>query len=263
MSDLLAKPRLRNAYIAEQLVAKYPDRDPEILASVAMSDIEKMNDIEAIAKERMISVKGLTFDEAKLAKLADFGIDLETKPEEWDSVAKARLKIAGAEAKDRMKQLLQGIELPKVVTKEEREATQAKYLEDKVKATTPIKEIFKKFDTYKNGEFEFVVPDEFKSKLEDVFNGMFIDSGLEVNEENIVTAELIKKALFVEEYLPKMLEVKEKLVLAKLKEEQDKLLHNDTPPNTATATDQGTQPEKSGVSSFFRNPNKDERAKKF
>ena len=254
ISDLLAKPRLRSAYIAEQLVAKYPDRDPEILASVAMSDIDKMSDIEAIAKERMISVKGLTFDEAKLAKLADFGIDLETKPEEWDSVAKARLKIAGAEAKDRMKQLLGGIELPKVVTKEEREASQAKYLEDKIKATTPIKEIFKKFDTYKNGDFEFVVPDEFKSKLEDVFNGMFIDSGLEVNEENIATAELIKKALFVEEYLPKMLEVKEKLVLAKAKEEQDKLLNNEKPPNTATATDEGTteDPNRPGVSKFFQ-----------
>ena len=50
---------------------------------------------------------------------------------------------------------------------------------------------------------EFAVPDEFKSWLGDVFNGMFIDGGLEVNEENLATAELIKKALFVEEYLPK------------------------------------------------------------
>jgi hypothetical protein len=253
-SDLLSKPRIRSAYVAEQLVAKYPDRDPDVLASVAMSNIEQMSDIEAIAKERMITVKGLTYDEARLAKLADFGIDMETKPEEWDSVAKARVKIAGAEAKERIKQLLGGIDMPKVVTKEEREASQAKFLEDKIKATTPIREIFKKFDTYKNGEFEFVVPDEFKSKLDDVFQGMFIDSGLEVNEENIATAELIKKALFVEEYLPKMLEVKEKLVLAKFKEEQDKLLNNDTPPNTATATDQGTteDPNRPGVSKFFQ-----------
>jgi len=253
-SDLLSKPRIRSAYVAEQLVAKYPDRDPDILASVAMSDIDKMSDIEAIAKERMITVKGLTYDEAKLAKLADFNIDSDTAPEEWDSVANARIKIAGAEAKERIKQLLAGIELPKTVTKEEREEQQANFVKEKTKAIEPIKEVFKKFDTYKNGEFEFVVPDEFKSKLENVFNGMFIDGGLEVNEENIATAELLKKALFVEEYFPKMLEVKEKQVLAKLKEEQDALLHNDTPPNTATATDQGTteDPNRPGLSKFFQ-----------
>lgn len=254
MSDLLAKPRLRSAYVAEQLVAKYPDRDPEVLASVAMSDIDKMSDIEAIAKERMITVKGLTFDEARLAKLADFGIDNETKPEEWDSVAKARVKIAGAEAKERIKQLLNGIELPKVVTKEERELNQAKLLKDKETAVQPIREVFKKFDTYKNGDFEFEVPEEFKSKLDDVFKGMFLDSGLEVNEQNLATAELIKKSLFVEEYFSKMLEVHEKTIKAKLKEEQDKLLHNDAPPNTATATDQGTgqDPNKQGISGFFQ-----------
>lgn len=254
MSDLLAKPRLRSAYVAEQLVAKYPDRDPEVLASVAMSDIEKMSDIEAIAKERMISVKGLTFDEARLAKLADFGIDNETKPEEWDSVAKARVKIAGAEAKERIKQLLNGIELPKVVTKEEREQAQAKLFEDKKKQAEPFKEIFKKFDVYKNGDFEFAPPDDFKAALPDIFDNMFIKSGLELNQENLATAEMIKEALFVKEYLPQMLEVKAKQVMAELQDKVDKELHNDTPPNTATATDQGdrTDPNRPGVSSFFQ-----------
>ncbi len=262
MSDLLAKPLIKKAYVAEQLLAKFPDRDPFVLQELAMADVDKMSDIDVLARERKIRSKS-SLEDIKAVIRKELGIDPEQKPEEWDSVVKTELELKASDARDRIKQLFAGIELPKVVTKEEREATQAKYLEEKVKATTPIKEIFKKFDTYKNGDFEFVVPDEFKSKLEDVFNGMFIDSGLEVNEENIAMAELIKKALFVEEYLPKMLEVKEKLVLAKAKEEQDKLLHNDTPPNTATATDQGTQPEESGLSSFFRNPNKDERAKKF
>jgi len=256
MSDLLNKPRLRKAYIAEQLIAKYPDRDPDILGGVAMSDIDAMSDIEAIAKEKMISVKGLTLDEAKLAKLADFGIDVAQNPEEWDSVAKARVKIAGAEAKERMKQLLQGIELPKTVTVEERQALAAKAQEERIKQLTPFKQIFSKFDLYKNGDFEFVPPDEFKSKLGDVFDGMFLDGKLEVNEENISTAELIKKALFVEEYLPKMLELHEGLVRTKIKEETDKLLHNDTPPNTTTATDQTAQSKSNlpGLADFFGTP---------
>lgn len=252
LSDLLSKPLLRKAYVAEQLQAKYPDRDARMLGEIAMSDIDAMSDIEAIAKEKMISVKGLTLDEAKLAKLADFGIDINTSPEEWDSVAKARVKIAGAEAKDRMKQLLQGIELPKTVTKEEREAVAAKAFEDRVKKLTPFKEVFNKFDTYKNGDFEFVPPDEFKSKLGEIFDGMFLNTGLDVTEENIATAELLKKALFIEEYFPKMLELHEKQVRTKVKEETDKLLHNDTPPNTATATDQATvQSDKPGLKDFF------------
>lgn len=252
LSDLLSKPLLRKAYVAEQLQAKYPDRDARMLGEIAMSDIDAMSDIEAIAKEKMISVKGLTLDEAKLAKLADFGIDVNTNPEEWDSVAKARVKIAGAEAKDRMKQLLQGIELPKTVTKEEREAVAAKAFEDRVKKLTPFKEVFSKFDTYKNGDFEFVPPDEFKSKLGEIFDGMFLNTGLDVTEENIATAELLKKALFIEEYFPKMLELHEKQVRTKVKEETDKLLHNDTPPNTATATDQATvQSDKPGLKDFF------------
>lgn len=251
-NEFLNRPLIRKAYVAEQLQAKYPDRDPDILGAIAMSDVDKMSDIEAIAKEKMISVKGLTLDEAKLAKLADFGIDVTTPPEEWDSVAKARVKIAGAEARERMKQLLQGIELPKVTSKEEREALQVKALEDKVKATTPIREIFKKFDTFKVGESDFVVPDEFKSKLDDMFTGMFIDGGLDVNEQNIATAELLKKGLFLEEYFPKILEVHEGIVRAKVKEETDKLLHNDTPPNTATATDQTPTDDRPGLGKFFQ-----------
>ena len=52
-----------------------------------------------------------------------------------------------------------------------------------------------------------------------------------------------------------MLEVKEKEVLARVKAEQDALLHNDTPPNTATATDQPTEeedPNRPGLSKFFQ-----------
>jgi len=251
-SDLLNKPLIQKAFIAEQLKEKYPDRDADIMSSVVMSDIDKMGDMEAIAKERMINVKGITFDEAKLAKLADFGIDPDTNPEEWDSVAKARVKIAGAEAKDRIKSLLKDIELPKTVSKEERETQVAQALEDKKKAIAPIKEVFKKFDKYQNGDFEFVPPDEYKSKLDDLFDGMFIDSGLEVNEENLATAESLKRALFVEEYLPKMLEVHEKLIRTKMQEEIDAKLHNETPPNTATATDQESKGDKPGLSSFFQ-----------
>jgi len=254
MSDLLAKPRLRSAYIAQQLIEKYPDRDPEVLGELAMSDIDKMSDIEILARERKMRGSKSSLDNIKLVIKKELGVDPEQKPEEWDSLVTTELEMKATDARERIKNLLKDVELPKVVSKEEREQQQAKFLEDKKKATEPIKQVFTKFDTYRNGDFEFEVPEEFKSKLNDVFKGMFLDSGLEVNEQNLATAELIKKSLFVEEYFSKMLEVHEKTIKAKLKEEQDKLLHNDAPPNTTTATDQGDgkDPNKQGVSSFFQ-----------
>lgn len=254
MSDLLAKPRLRSAYIAQQLIEKYPDRDPEVLGELAMSDIDKMSDIEILARERKMRGSKSSLDNIKLVIKKELGVDPEQKPEEWDSLVTTELEMKATDARERIKNLLKDIELPKVVSKEEREQQQAKFLEDKRKASEPFKTVFTKFDTYKNGDFEFEVPEEFKSKLNDVFTGMFLDSGLEVNEQNLATAELIKKSLFVEEYFSKMLEVHEKTIKAKLKEEQDKLLHNDTPPNTATATDQGDgkDPNKQGISGFFQ-----------
>jgi len=264
MSDLLSKPRIRSAYIAEQLVAKYPDRDPDVLASIAMSDVDKMSDLEVLAKERKMRGSKSSLDNIKAVIIKELGVDADQSPEEWDSLVNTELEMKATDARERIKTLLKDIELPKTVTKEEREAQQANFLENKKKQSEPFKEIFKKFDLYKNGEFEFVPPDEFKSKLADVFTGMFIDNDLDLNEENLATAELIKKALFVEEYLPKMLEVHEKQIKAKMKEEQDALLNNDTPPNTATATDQGTteDPNRPGLSSFFQGAG-NERATKF
>jgi len=254
-SDLLNQPRIRKAYVAEQLIAKYPDRDPDILGELAMADIEKMNDIDVLARERKMRGSKSSLENIKAVIVKELGIDADQPPSEWDDLVKTELELKATDARDRIKTLLKDIEIPKVVTKEEREAQQAKFLEEKIKAIAPIKEVFKKFDTYKNGEFEFNPPDEFKAKLEDIFDGMFIKGGLEVNEENIATAELLKKALFVEEYLPKMLEVKEKEVLARVKAEQDVILNNDEPPNTATATDQPTEtedPDRPGLSKFFQ-----------
>lgn len=255
VSDFLSKPLLKQAFVASQLQEKYPDRDKNVLAELAMSDIDKIDDLEIIARERKMDGSKSSVENIKAVIKKGLGIDPEQKPEEWDDLTKTELEIKATDARKRIKQLLSGIELPKVVTKEEREATLAKALDEKKKQAEPFKEIFKKFDTYKNGDFEFTVPDEFKSKTDDLFENMFVKGGLDINEGNLATAELIKKALFVEEYLPKMLEVRDKVTLAKAKEETDKLLHNDQKPNTTTATDiQGSveDPNRPGVSKFFQ-----------
>jgi hypothetical protein len=261
MSEFLTKQRVKKAFIAEQLIEKYPDRDPDILSELAMSDVDKMSDLEVLARERKMRGSKSTLDNIKAVIMKEIGADPTTRPEEWDSMVTTELELKATDARDRIKQLLSGVEIPKIVTKEERQAMMAKALEDKSNAIKPIQQVFEKFETFKVGDTDFVVPDEFKSKLPDIFKGMFIDGGLEVNEENIATAELIKKALFVEEYLPKMLELHEKQVRTKVKEETDKLLHNDQPPNTTIATDQAPQGTGNpSLEDFFRT--KDETVRK-
>jgi len=250
MSDLLAKPLIKSAYVADQLRVKYPDKDPFMLQEVAMSDLSKMSDLDVIAKEQKIDLPNISLDDLKQAIISE--INGETPPEEWTSVDKARLAVRAARAKENIRNLLSGIELPKTVTKEEREALQAKALEDKVNTAKPFKEIFNKFDEYVNEDFKFVVPDEFKTGLSDMFDNMFIKGGLDINQQNLATAELLKKALFMEEYFPQMKAVIEKQAKASIQEKTDEELDNIIPPNTATSTDQTTTEDKlPGVGDFF------------
>lgn len=255
MSDLLAKPLLKQAFVASQLQEKHPNLDKDVLAELAMSDIDKMGDLEVIARERKLRVPKASIENLKAVIKKEIGVDADQSESEWSDLANTELAIKAADAREKVKQLLSGIELPKVVTKEERDRIAAESLTEKTKRAEPFKEIFSKFDAYKNGDFEFAVPDEFKAKVPEIFKGMFIDGGVEINEANLATAELIKKALFVEEYLPKMLEVRDKLTEARIKAEYDKLVHNDTPPNTTTAADNqtgGADPNRPSVSKFFQ-----------
>jgi len=264
MGDLLSKPLIKQAFVASQLQEKHPSLDKDVLAELAMSDLDNMDDLEVIAKERKMRSAKSSLENIKGVIKKRVGIDPEQSPEEWDAGAKTELELEASDARDRIKKLLEGVELPKFPTKEEREAQQAKLLKDKETAITPFKEIFKKFDEYQNGDFKFAVTDEYKAGLDDMFDGMFINGGLEVNEANLATAEKLKRAMFVDEYLPKMLEVKEKEVEARVKAEYDKLVHNDEPINTATATDQETtdNPDQPGLGRFFQDQ-REERITKF
>jgi hypothetical protein len=252
LTEFLDKPLIRNAYIADKLQAKYPDKDPYLLQEIAMTDVSKLDDLEAVAKEQKINFPSLKIDDLKKAIASELGIDPETKPEEWDSVARTRLAMKGAQAKANIKNLLTGIEVPKGATKEERDQALATARAEVEKAVAPTREVFNKFDKYTNGDFDFDVPAEFKAKVDNIFKSMFLDSAMEVNEKNLKTAEMFKRALFVEEYFPKMKEVLIAQGYTKHKEEVEKLLHNDDLPNTTTASDQVATPELQGVSKFFQ-----------
>jgi hypothetical protein len=251
---LLSKPLLRQAYVADQLLAKYPDKDPFTLQQIVMADVSKMSDLDVLVKEKKIDLPGLSEKDIKEALLDQYGIDPEVKPEEWSSIVKTKIAIAAQSARANIKSLTNGIELPKQVTKEERESALAKTQQERVQQTEPLKAKFLQFDKFKDGDFEYETPADYKSKLPDMFQAMFIDAGMEPTDDNLKVAQELRDGQFLLQNFSKIREVIAKQAQTEIQKKLDEALSNTTPPNTATATDQSPQDDlttKQGLSKFL------------
>lgn len=251
-SEFLSKPLILKAYVADKLLEKYPDKDPFILQEIAMSDVDKMDDLDVVANEMKLRLPKKSITDLKKYIVSELGVDAETPRDQWDSMADIKLAERATNARERIKELTKGVEIPKFQTKEERQTLYEQALAKKQELIKPIKEKFTQFDEYVNGDFKFAVPQDFKAKLDGVFQGLFVDAGLEVNEENLAVAEMFKKSMFLEEYFPRIKEVIEKQAKTVIQEKTDEELHNTTPPNTATATDQGQKEVLPGLDKFFQ-----------
>jgi hypothetical protein len=227
-------------YVAEQLRIKYPKHNPVLLQEIATTDVNNMGDFDVLVKEKQLFVPNAPKEGSLRAViLKKYGIDATTPPEEWDEIAKAEMQLDAATARDKINNLKGVIEMPKVVTKEQRDLDARNALTEREKVLTPLKETFLKFDKFSNEGFEFDVPEEYKSKLPDMFQAMFINAGMEATPENIQSMTELREALFLRQYFPKIKEVIAKEAETKLQAKIDAELHNTQPPNTATATDQG------------------------
>jgi hypothetical protein len=241
-SEFLSKPLIRKAYVADQLLAKYPDKDPFALQEIVMADVDKLSDIDVIVKNQKINHPKLSEADIKSALLRKHGIDSTTPPEEWDSVVKAELTMDADDARANIKTLTNGIELPKTVTKEQREKDLTEAAQRRIQQTEPLKAKFLDFDKLKIGDFEYDVPAEAKGKLPDMFQGAFIDAGLEATEENLNTAIEMRNAQFLYNNFPKIREIISKQAQTEIQKKLDEALNNTKPPNTATASDDSTSP---------------------
>jgi hypothetical protein len=236
-------------YVAEQLRIKYPDKDPVLLQEIATTDVDSMEDFDLLAKaEKLFNRKlpeGGRYVKDVLYKR--YGLDPETKPEEWDGATKTQIAMDANVVKGRLNELKKGIELPKLVTKEEREKLQADSLAKKMQAIAPLRDQFLKYDKFQRGDLVFEPPAEYKAGLGDMFDGMFINADMEVNEENINFALKARDAWLLEANFDKIKEVIEKQAKTSLQAEIDAKLHNTQPPNQATASDQGGGEELPGL----------------
>ena len=251
-ADLLEKPLLRKAYIADQLLAKYPDKDPYTLQEIVMSDVSKMSDIDVLVKAQKINHPNIAENDLRAAIYKKNGIDPDIKPEDWDSVTRAELAMSADDARATLKTLTSGIEFPKAATKEQRDADAAQALQKRIQATDPLKTEFTTFDKFKKGSIDYDVPADFKTKLPDMFQAMFIDAGLEPTPENKATAMELRDMTFLYQNIDKIIEVKVKEGQTEIQKKLDEALNNTKPPNTATATDNGSpQDNRRGLGAFL------------
>jgi len=241
-----------DTYIAEQLRIKYPKSNPVLLQEIATSDVDAMEDFDVLVKEKQLFIPKLSKEgDIRGVLFKRYGIDPDTPPQEWDSVVKTEIAMDAASARDRINELKKGIEMPKIVTREQREKEAQELLNQKEEALKPLKETFSKFDKFTYEGFEFDVPDEYKSKLPDMFQSMFIEAGLEPNEENMASALELREALLLKQYFTKIKEVIAKEAETKLQAKIDAELHNTQPPNMATATDDTQANTLPGLSKFL------------
>jgi hypothetical protein len=238
-SEFLSKPLIRKAFVADQLLTKYPDKDPFALQEIAMADVDKMSDLDVLVKNQKINHPRLAEADIKAVLFKKHGIDPETKPEEWDSIARTEIAMDAENARANIKALTNGIELPKTATKEERERQANESLQRRTQAVEPLKAEFSAFDKFKIGDFEYDPSSDFKAKLPDMFQAMFIDAGLEPTDENKKTAIELRDMTFLYQNFDKIKEVITKQAQTEIQKKLDEALHNTQPPNTATATDEG------------------------
>ena len=251
-ADLLEKPLLRKAYIADQLLAKYPDKDPYTLQEIVMADVSKMSDIDVLVKAQKINHPNIAENDLKAAIYKKNGIDPDIKPEDWDSVTRAELAMSADDARATLKTLTSGIEFPKAATKEQRDADAAQALQKRIQATDPLKTEFTTFDKFKKGAIDYDVPADFKTKLPDMFQAMFIDAGLEPTPENKATAMELRDMTFLYQNIDKIIEVKVKEGQTEIQRKLDEALNNTKPPNTKTATDEvSPQDNRRGLGAFL------------
>ena len=234
----LSDPLMQKAYVASQLLKKYPDKDPFILQEIAMGDVSQMGDLDAVAKERKIKYPSMKLENIKAVILNDLGIDGSTPPEEWDSLAKDKLTMMAGDARENIKNLTQGIDLPKVETPEEEQRRINDDLSKRIASTAPFKAEYSKFDKFNMGEgLDYTVDKEFQEKLGDMFDAFVVRAGNDPTPENLQTLNDLRDAFFFNSHKKEIFEAMYKDAETKIKTKLDEKLGNTQVPNTATASD--------------------------
>lgn len=249
----LAFFRDEKAYVAEQLRRQFPDRDPATIERVVTSDLSRMDKVELLAHRLLLDAPDIEggLEGAKEAVLSDMGLEIGSKPEEWDRITKNKLTVKAAQARKDLEELQRSVEIPKVKTEADLQAEMATKIDGLKRAWTPLLDKMESIDKLQIPAEDGTVlasidiPAEWRKEMREELTTTALASGQEPTEENIKELNAIREMKFIWKNLPKLYTILENQWKSKAIEERDKLLHNDTPPNNSVKPD--VKPDDSGV----------------
>lgn len=249
----LAFFRDEKAYVAEQLRRQFPDRDPATIERVVTSDLSRMDKVELLAHRLLLDAPDIEggLEGAKEAVLSDMGLEIGSKPEEWDRITKNKLTVKAAQARKDLEELQRSVEIPKVKTEADLQAEMATKIDGLKRAWTPLLDKMETIDKLQIPAEDGTVlasidiPAEWRKEMREELTTTALASGQEPTEENIKELNAIREMKFIWKNLPKLYTILENQWKSRAIEERDKLLHNDTPPNNSVKPD--VKPDDSGV----------------
>jgi len=262
VSRYLSSPLMQRAYVANELLKKNSKGDLATLTELAMSDIDKMSDLDVLARVNKLKVPDKSLDVIKEALLDELGIDTTLDPKEWDQKALTRLALKASDARKYISDMMEGVEVPKVLSKEEMDRLAQEAASKKESEVAPHRAEYLKFDKVKIlDDLEYTVPDEFKADLPGMFDTFMIKAGNEPTPENIEALNDLREALFFNKYKKEIYDVMYKDAESKIKKALDDKLGNTKPPNSAQASDGAGGQQPSGASKFMEDLKSEGRAK--
>lgn len=247
----------KEAYIAEQLRKAHPDKSQTLLQDVATKDLAKMDALDVLVNQVMLDNPDVSKEDARAHVYNEYGVDADTPEGEWSAAVKTKIKIKANEARKELNALKASVTLPEILTHEQVEQKRIEQIEALKKQIKPLQEKFAQFDKFTEkvgeNEFEFAVPEDYKSQLSAMFEGFFVQGGNEINEDNLGVITELKEALMLKRNFANIYRAIETDVAARLKKEYDERLGNTQPPNGATATDFGAAPARvDGFEAFLK-----------
>jgi len=249
----LAFFRDEKAYVAEQLRRQFPDKDPAVIERIATNDLSRMDKVDLLAHRLLLDAPDIEggLEGAKEAVLSDMGLEVGSKPEEWDRITKNKITVKAAQARKDLEELQRSVEIPKVKSEADLQLEVANKIEGLKKAWTPFLDKMEAIDKLQIPAEDGTVlatidiPAEWRKEMRDELIGTALSSGTEPNEETIKELNAIREMKFIHKNFPKLYTILENQWKSKAIEERDKLLNNDTPPNNSVKPD--VKPDDSGV----------------
>jgi len=234
-----------DAFKAEMIRKQHPDKDPVIIEKVIKSDLNKQKDFDVLVDDFLMDNPTFGGDRTRAEKvlMKRYGIDPDESPEEWEQVTKDEIMVEASKAKKKFQQLSDEVEMPEVISPEEREQQKAEALDNLKKSwKEPLdriaqyeKEVIK--DSEGNVMLEFEIPESFRSEIRDYAEAMVTSGEFPVNEESLAFVEDNVRKLAVAEYLPKLLEVYGNQLQSEWQRQKDEEEGNTKPPNRDVAPD--------------------------